>query len=72
MLTSLNPSPLWSLPPKQRLSTFLSQTPAVCRVAPSPTGFVHLGTLRTALHNALAVRASGGTFFLRIDDTDSA
>lgn len=72
MLTSLNPSSLWSLPPKQRLATFLSQAPAVCRVAPSPTGLVHLGTLRTALHNFLAARASGGMFFLRIDDTDHA
>jgi glutamyl-tRNA synthetase len=37
-----------------------------------PTGHVHLGTVRTALHNFLAARASGGTFLLRIDDTDTA
>ena len=40
------------------------------RVAPSPTGFFHFGTARTAYHNWLAARASGGKFFLRIDDTD--
>lgn len=40
------------------------------RVAPSPTGDMHLGTARTAYFNWLAARASGGTFMLRIDDTD--
>lgn len=40
------------------------------RVAPSPTGHFHLGTARTAYHNWLAARASGGQFILRIDDTD--
>ena len=40
------------------------------RFAPSPTGFVHLGNFRTAYFNWLAARASGGTFMLRIDDTD--
>lgn len=72
MLTSLNSTTAWQLPAKQRLSTFLSQAPARTRVAPSPTGHVHLGTVRTALHNLLAARASGGTFLLRIDDTDAA
>lgn len=42
----------------------------VTRVAPSPTGFFHLGTLRTALLNYLMARANDGTFILRIDDTD--
>lgn len=42
----------------------------ITRVAPSPTGFFHLGTLRTALLNYLMARANGGTFILRIDDTD--
>ncbi len=41
------------------------------RIAPSPTGDLHLGTLRTAYFNWLAARASGGKFILRIDDTDS-
>lgn len=40
------------------------------RVAPSPTGEFHLGTLRTALLNYLMARANGGEFILRIDDTD--
>lgn len=41
------------------------------RVAPSPTGAPHLGTVRTAYMNWLAARSSGGTFTLRIDDTDA-
>lgn len=42
------------------------------RIAPSPTGFAHIGTVRTALFNWLVARATGGTFTLRIDDTDVA
>lgn len=42
----------------------------ITRIAPSPTGIFHLGTLRTALLNFLQARAHGGTFILRIDDTD--
>ncbi len=41
------------------------------RIAPSPTGFAHLGTASTALYNVLFARANGGTFVLRIDDTDA-
>ena len=40
------------------------------RFAPSPTGRLHVGNLRTALHNWLFARAQGGRFLLRIDDTD--
>src|ERR1700694_954154 len=40
------------------------------QIAPSPTGFAHLGTASTALYNVLFARANGGTFALRIDDTD--
>jgi nondiscriminating glutamyl-tRNA synthetase len=40
------------------------------RIAPSPTGDMHIGTARTAYFNWLAARASGGRFILRIDDTD--
>jgi glutamyl-tRNA synthetase len=40
------------------------------RYAPSPTGFQHIGGVRTALFNYLFARASGGTFILRIEDTD--
>ncbi|WP_120504493.1 glutamate--tRNA ligase [Sulfitobacter mediterraneus] len=45
-----------------------SQT--VTRFAPSPTGYIHVGNLRTALMNYLIARKAGGTFILRIDDTD--
>jgi glutamyl-tRNA synthetase len=40
------------------------------RFAPSPTGYIHIGNLRTALMNYLIAQKSGGTFILRIDDTD--
>lgn len=40
------------------------------RFAPSPTGYIHIGNLRTALMNYLIARKAGGTFILRIDDTD--
>jgi len=40
------------------------------RIAPSPTGFAHLGTASTALYNVLFARQRQGTFVLRIDDTD--
>ena len=42
----------------------------VTRFAPSPTGRLHVGNIRTALHNFLFARKHGGTFLLRIDDTD--
>jgi glutamyl-tRNA synthetase len=42
----------------------------VTRFAPSPTGYIHVGNLRTALMNYLIARKSGGTFILRLDDTD--
>jgi glutamyl-tRNA synthetase len=42
----------------------------VTRFAPSPTGRLHVGNIRTALHNALFARRNGGRFLLRIDDTD--
>ncbi len=41
------------------------------RFAPSPTGYLHVGNLRTALMNYLIARQAGGTFILRIDDTDA-
>jgi len=43
---------------------------AVTRFAPSPTGRLHVGNIRTALHNCLLAKKNGGTFILRIDDTD--
>ncbi len=42
------------------------------RFAPSPTGYLHVGGARTALFNWLYARKSGGTFLLRIEDTDKA
>lgn len=42
------------------------------RFAPSPTGLLHLGNARTALFNFLVARAAGGSFLLRIEDTDVA
>ena len=42
----------------------------VTRFAPSPTGRLHVGNIRTALHNALFALKNGGRFLLRIDDTD--
>src|SRR3954467_7332479 len=42
------------------------------RFAPSPTGFLHIGGARTALFNWLYARHTGGTFVLRIEDTDVA
>ena len=48
-----------------------AQLPIRARFAPSPTGYLHLGSLRTALFNALAAEASKkGAFILRIEDTD--
>ncbi len=44
--------------------------PVVTRFAPSPTGFLHIGGARTALFNQLYARHTGGTFLLRIEDTD--
>lgn len=41
------------------------------RFAPSPTGYLHIGGVRTALFNWLLARQSGGSFVLRIDDTDA-
>lgn len=49
-----------------------SSTPVVTRIAPSPTGTMHIGTARTALFNWLYARGRGGKFLLRIEDTDRA
>jgi glutamyl-tRNA synthetase len=45
-------------------------TPIRTRFAPSPTGFIHLGNIRSALYPWAFARANGGTFILRIEDTD--
>ena len=46
------------------------QNPARVRFAPSPTGFLHIGSARTALYDYLLARQTGGAFILRIEDTD--
>lgn len=57
---SQNQKPLWALP----------DFPARTRFAPSPTGYLHLGSLRTALFNYLLAQATGGQFIVRLEDTD--
>mgnify|MGYP000134072720 CR=1 FL=1 len=47
-------------------------SPVRVRFAPSPTGYLHVGGLRTALYNYLFARRHGGAFLLRIEDTDQA
>ena len=48
----------------------MSTSPIRTRFAPSPTGFIHLGNIRSALYPWAFARASGGVFVLRIEDTD--
>jgi glutamyl-tRNA synthetase len=47
-----------------------ASTPVRTRFAPSPTGFLHLGGARTALFSWAFARHYGGTFILRVEDTD--
>jgi len=49
----------------------MDEAPVRVRFAPSPTGYLHVGGARTALFNWLAARRYGGTFILRIEDTDT-
>lgn len=49
---------------------FYGTLPVRVRFAPSPTGFLHLGGLRTAFINYLFARKNNGKFILRIEDTD--
>ncbi len=48
----------------------MSKTEVRTRYAPSPTGFMHVGNLRTALYEYLIAKSQGGKFILRIEDTD--
>ncbi|RMZ70422.1 hypothetical protein GMOD_00000511 [Pyrenophora seminiperda CCB06] len=64
---------LWLSYPSRRsisLKSPLPTSPARTRFAPSPTGYLHLGSLRTALFNYLLAKKTGGQFLLRIEDTD--
>lgn len=54
------------------MNTPHSISPVRTRIAPSPTGFLHLGTARTALYSWAYARHHGGQFVLRIEDTDVA
>jgi len=48
----------------------MTDRPVRTRIAPSPTGMMHIGTARTALFNWLYARHTGGQFLLRVEDTD--
>lgn len=50
--------------------TSMPDRPVVTRIAPSPTGSMHIGTARTALFNWLYARHTGGKFLIRVEDTD--
>lgn len=50
----------------------MSQKPARTRFAPSPTGFMHVGSVRTALFAWLLAKQTGGQFILRLEDTDKS
>jgi len=55
---------------KLQTSTTIHSMKARTRIAPSPTGYVHIGTLRTALFNYFIAKQTGGEFVIRIEDTD--
>ena len=52
------------------MSTSASTSPLRVRFAPSPTGFLHVGSARTFIFNWLYARRNNGTMILRLDDTD--
>src|SRR5712692_606836 len=56
--------------PQQSAMLRTQSMPVTVRFAPSPTGYLHIGGARTALFNYLFARHHGGTFILRIEDTD--
>src|SRR5881275_384086 len=64
-----SPPPVETCAPISMESSQTSHAPRY-RFAPSPTGALHIGGARTALYNWLLARGSGGTFVLRIEDTD--
>lgn len=61
---------MFTLRPRIFFGTRSLQTAARVRFAPSPTGQLHLGGLRTALYNYLLAKKTKGQFILRIEDTD--
>jgi len=54
-----------------RITTHIMERKVRVRFAPSPTGPLHIGGVRTALYNYLFAKQNGGDFLLRIEDTDS-
>lgn len=54
----------------KEFDNYMNNRSVVTRFAPSPTGYMHIGNLRTALYSYLIAKHSGGTFILRIEDTD--
>ena len=54
----------------QNLQSTSDAKPAVTRFAPSPTGYIHIGNVRSAIYPWLLARQTGGKFILRIEDTD--
>lgn len=67
--SAATPTLTTSTPPSSTASA-LPAVPARTRFAPSPTGYLHLGSLRTALFSYLLAKRTGGQFVLRIEDTD--
>ena len=57
--------------PRRRARAIGAGMTTITRFAPSPTGRLHVGNIRTALHNWMLARKAGGQFWLRIDDTDA-
>ena len=62
--------PLWRTASRGNSWQRLPDYPARTRFAPSPTGMLHLGSLRTALFSYLLAKATNGQFLLRLEDTD--
>src|SRR5262245_16447231 len=62
----------WILDIRHSTFPYPAMTQIRVRFAPSPTGYLHVGGARTALFNWLFARHTGGTFLLRIEDTDRA
>ena len=67
------PVPLWKPGlPNNELVPYTTRMSVRTRFAPSPTGYLHVGGARTALFNWLFARKHGGSFVLRVEDTDEA
>src|ERR1700727_1959627 len=66
------PALRFSAQPTHLMPESMNSSPALPRVrfAPSPTGFLHVGSARTFIFNWLYARRNGGTMILRLDDTD--